>query len=52
LGALERFGVQICAVSFAGGELVGGEFVGQPKPDSIGWKQESGGIRRNPYESE
>jgi hypothetical protein len=49
--ALEHFGAQICTVSLLVGELVGGEFVGWPEPDSIWREQESGGIRRNPEES-
>jgi hypothetical protein len=47
----ERFGAEICAVSLLGGELVGGDFVGWPEPDSIWKEQESGGIGRNPEES-
>jgi hypothetical protein len=46
--ASECFGSQICAVSLLVGELVGGDFVGWPEPDSVLWEQESGGIRRNP----
>ncbi len=49
--ASERFGAQICTVSLLLGELVGGEFVSWPEPDSIWREQESGGIRRNPAES-
>ncbi len=48
---LECFGSQICAVSLLVGELVGGDFMGWPEPDSIWREQESGGIRRNPEES-
>ncbi len=33
------------------GELVGGDFVVWPEPDSVWRKQESRGIRRNPEES-
>jgi hypothetical protein len=33
------------------GELVGGEFVGWPKPDSFGGNRNPAGIWRNPKES-
>jgi hypothetical protein len=33
------------------GELVGGEFVGWPEPDSFGRNRNPAGIRRNPEES-
>jgi hypothetical protein len=49
--ALERFRAQICTVSLLVGELVGGEFVGWPEPDSVWREQESGRIWRNPEES-
>jgi hypothetical protein len=49
--ALERFKVQICTVSLLVGELVGGEFVGWPEPDSVWQEQESGRIWNNPEES-
>jgi hypothetical protein len=49
--ASECFGVQVCTVSLLVGELVGGEFVGWPEPDSIWQEQESRGIWRNPEES-
>jgi hypothetical protein len=48
--ALEGFGVQIFTVSLLVGELVGGEFVSWPEPDSVWREQESGGIRWNPEE--
>jgi hypothetical protein len=37
--ALECFGAQICTVSLLVGELVGGEFVSWPEPDSV-WREE------------
>ncbi len=49
--ASERFRAQICTVSLLVGELVRGEFVGWPEPDSVWQEQEFGGIQRNLEES-
>jgi hypothetical protein len=37
-------------VGFLLGELIGGEFVGWPEPDSFGGNRNPAGIRRNPVE--